>query len=64
MNPNALAVEHAERSESSPTTITMICMYCKCFMGTVDGEGVFGASHGICINCMPNVSEEIRRMNG
>lgn len=33
------------------TILKIVCMYCKKGMGTKDGEGVEGTSHGICKKC-------------
>lgn len=33
------------------TVSRVICMYCKVVMGTKDGQGKEGDSHGICRKC-------------
>lgn len=33
------------------TILKITCMYCSCAMGTKDGKGVSGISHGICRDC-------------
>jgi hypothetical protein len=33
------------------TIITVICCVCKKFLGTKDGQGVSGISHGYCPEC-------------
>jgi len=33
------------------TTLTVVCMYCKSFMGEKDGQGQTGTSHSICRSC-------------
>ena len=33
------------------TTITVVCAWCGAGMGTEDGQGVTGISHGICAGC-------------
>jgi hypothetical protein len=42
------------------TIITVICSYCGRQIGTKDGQGVEGESHGICELCLPKVQAEIR----
>jgi hypothetical protein len=57
--------EQSDRQTHSVTTITMICMYCKKFLYTTDGEGVYGLSHGICERCTEIfLKREIRRLKG
>lgn len=35
-----------------PTTVlTIICMFCKTYMGTKDGDGVEGETASICPDC-------------
>jgi len=33
------------------TIIKIICAWCKCDMGTKDGKGISGISHGMCDKC-------------
>ena len=33
------------------TVLTVTCAWCGCDMGTKEGEGVSGVSHGICESC-------------
>lgn len=42
-------------------TITVVCAYCKKTIGTKDGEGVSGTSHGICSVCMEQMSHAIHK---
>ncbi len=35
-----------------PTVIQMLCMFCGADLGTVDGKGVEGESHGACPGCI------------
>lgn len=39
--------------------ILTVCAVCKVSMGTKDGKGVGGVSHGICMQCMEKKRIEI-----
>ena len=41
------------------TVITVVCMYCKKYIGTKDGQGVTGVSHGICPACKSKLDKEL-----
>lgn len=44
------------------TAITIICAWCKCYLGSV--EGGEGVSHGICASCLAKQDAEIEAMRG
>lgn len=40
------------------SVINVVCMYCGKDMGTKDGQGVTGTSHGICPECLKLSDDE------
>ena len=40
--------------------IQIICSYCKKDMGSKDGKGVEGVSHGVCLECLKQVMAELK----
>ena len=34
------------------TILTIICSYCGADLGTKDGQGLTGVTHGICVACL------------
>lgn len=40
------------------TTIETVCMYCGAFVGTKDGYGMTGTSHGVCSSCADATEDE------
>lgn len=55
-----LEVGKMKTSDKYSTVIYTICMYCKRFIGTKDGGGIYGTSHGICEECYKKQIEELR----
>lgn len=45
------------------TTITITCAWCNAPMGSMDGQGVSGVSHGACQPCVDKMLAEIAAMN-
>lgn len=39
--------------------IEVICSYCKRVMGTKDGEGQEGESHGCCEECFEKIMKDL-----
>ena len=39
--------------------ITVVCAYCKELIRIKDGNGISGISHGICQDCMEEVTSQI-----
>jgi len=33
------------------TTLTIMCAWCRAYMGEKDGRGVEGTTHGMCRGC-------------
>lgn len=50
-----LKVKETKTSNIYCTVIYTICMHCHEFMGTKDGSGISGTSHGICNNCREEI---------
>ncbi len=46
-----ITIEKMETSERYCTVIYCVCAYCHRFLGTKDGGGICGTSHGICKTC-------------
>jgi hypothetical protein len=46
------------------TVITMICCVCKKFLGTKDGQGITGTSHGYCPECAKAVWQKYLESKG
>lgn len=44
------------------TIITVICCICRKRLGTKDGEGVTGISHGYCDACLKMELEKINQI--
>lgn len=40
------------------TTLTVTCAWCSSPMGTKEGEGVEGTSHGMCDSCYKKLMTE------
>ncbi len=40
------------------TIIEVVCSYCKKHIGTKDGKGVTGVSHGICDECNARLKDD------
>ena len=40
------------------TVLYCYCMYCKKYLGSKDGGGVFGDSHGMCKSCFNDQMQE------
>ena len=51
MNQTNLKPMKVKTSLIYSTVIYRVCMYCNKFMGTKDGIGISGISHGICERC-------------
>jgi hypothetical protein len=51
MKEHSLKPMKVKLSLTYSTVIYSFCMYCSNFMGTKDGGGISGISHGICKEC-------------
>lgn len=51
MNTNSVRNGKMEVSDKYSTVIYTVCMCCNMFLGTKDGKGIYGTSHGICPEC-------------
>jgi hypothetical protein len=45
--------------DTKKTTIVVFCAWCGKPLGTKDGEGVSGVSHGICPDCARQFLNEL-----
>lgn len=43
------------------TTLTVYCAWCGKYLGSKDGQGVAGVSHGICPECLMAEQKEVWR---
>jgi len=57
-----LEVGKMKTSDNYSTVIYTICMYCKKFIGTKDGGGIYGTSHGICDTCSGKRIAELKEI--
>lgn len=50
----------SETQGPSSTVLWTRCMDCDKYMGTKNGNGIAGMSHGLCDNCFSKRMEEMR----
>lgn len=43
--------------QGNETTLTIVCSWCNKVIGTKDGDGQTGETHGICSKCEKELSE-------
>lgn len=52
MTPHPVTLE---TPAPAPTVLNVVCSWCKCILGVVDGQGVTGQSDGMCPACAEKV---------
>ena len=44
-----------------PTILKIVCAWCQKDLGTKDGKGQTGVTHGICKRCSQKMKEESKK---
>ena len=61
-NLSSVSDKQLESSARELNAIITICMCCKKHLGTKDGKGQYGISHGLCEECEKEMMQDLEEI--